>query len=365
MSTFERSKPKSICRAFPRPLMQRPAPTSSTSASATSATTRRVSQAVVRAPAPSAPALLEGLVETGTRGLERGHQAEEQAGRERRQQREAESLDRRADRRGRGCGRCRCSGRKERSERHHPAGEHDTQRAAERAPAAGSPCASWRTRRQRLGPGGQADGDLLLPARGPAQQQIGHVGRHDQQHPEAHDEQQAQRRAHDGLCAVGAVGEGDDAVMNLAVRPRDRPSASCASSARDGGPRLRQADARAARRTTLWKPRALREVSESPKRLPTSFEHRERRPELEDQARHRAAKLRRHDAHDRERVAVQVERPADDGRVAAEAPPPVGLADDDDRIAARLACPRRGERCVPRIGLTPRTSKKLAVTIWP
>ena len=47
-------------------------------------------------------------------------------------------------------------------------------------------------------------------------------------------------------------------------------------------------------------------------------------------------KRSRRDADDREAVAVQVDDPAEDGRIAAETPPPEVFADDEHGIAAGL-----------------------------
>ena len=117
-------------------------------------------------------------------------------------------------------------------------------------------------------------------------EEIGNVGRHDEQHSQADCQQQAQGRAQDELRAVGAVGEGHDSVMHFCVGAGEG-NGELRVEGRDGGTGLRDGDAGLeAGDIVIAAGVARRERVAEP--VADLLEHGNGRPELEGQPRHGA-----------------------------------------------------------------------------
>ena len=163
---------------------------------------QQAAQAVVgRRQARAASALLQRRVEIGPRGLQRRREPEDQAGGEGDQEGEPEGAGVDADRDPDGQIGMRHPSHQQVDrpigDQHSKAPARAGQQQAFGEQLPDQPAAA--------GAHGESDGDFLLPAGGPGQEQVRHVGRHDQQHADADRQQDGQDSPENRLGAVGSL----------------------------------------------------------------------------------------------------------------------------------------------------------------
>ena len=258
----------------------------------------------------SAAAILERVVQGQVRRLERGGQAEDDAGQERRGQREAKDCGVHTDRAEQGDAdtvepreRPRAGHREHQAEhgprprQHEAFGQHlDDQATASR------------THRR-------TDGHLLLPGRRARQQEVGEVGAHDQHHHANRADKHPQGEAHPAAHLVGERGDAALKAVALWMRfgqllAKQRHLGLCGRD-RDAG--LEPADHRHGVAPAIG-----------------LLTEREREVQVEAPARRKDRReVERLGQHARHRVGLGVEgeRRADDGGVAVEAALPEGVAE--------------------------------------
>jgi len=264
-----------------------------------------LAQAVVRGGAGrGTPALLEGGIDLRPRGLERRCEPEDDPGSQGEHQGQTERPA--IERVGEHDVRNEVHGRDEdRQQVHHEVRKQDPGRPAEE----GEEKALHEELTDEPQPARsrhEADRDLLLAADRSGQEEVGHVRGHDQQHSEAHRQEEAERRTHGRLGPVRALRERHHPVVGLPVGV----GVGEGEPAVEGGDHgLRLFDGRAGSQAREVVPSSRVAVLQVAlvAHLPT---HGERGPEIVGHARPGAAERRRDHPDDREGVTVQVDDPA-------------------------------------------------------
>ena len=176
----------------------------------------------------------------------------------------------------------------------------------------------------------QADGDFLLAANGPRQEQVRHVGAHNQQYAGTDCQQDGQDRSEDRLRAVGRPDEGQHPQADLPVGVR-------VGFLQPGGERIGhrlgvcEGDTRLQPGLRVEPVVAAMGEAAEVRHLPM---HRHRRPEIAQQAADRAVEGGRHHADDGEGMLVELHTFADDAGIAVEPAPPARFAQHQHRTPA-------------------------------